>query len=81
MKLMGAVVAAAVGAVAITPASADGYDKHFKYSTARHADGVDWTGVYAGIHTGGVSGKTTFYRQAGSNRNVPLLKSDSMLPR
>ena len=48
------------------PAIADGYDKHFKYQTAVTADGVDWTGMYSGVHSGGVSGKTTFVRQAGT---------------
>lgn len=70
MKIMGAVIAGAIGAITVTPAIADGYDRQFKYSTAQNADGVDWTGLYSGLHTGGVSGKTTFVRQAGTNTNT-----------
>ena len=52
------------------PAAADGYDKQFKYQTAVRADGVDWTGIYSGVHSGGVTGKTTFVRQAGTNTST-----------
>ena len=31
--------------------------------------GVDWSGVYGGVHTGGVSGKTTFVRQNATGTN------------
>ena len=63
MRTLGGVIAAGLVAGLAMPAFADGYDKQFKYSTAMTADGVDWTGMYAGLHTGGVSGKTIFVRQ------------------
>ena len=69
MQTKGAAVAAVLIAGLATPAIADGYDKQFRYSTAQTADGVDWSGIYAGVHTGGVSGKTTFMRQNASSTN------------
>ena len=46
------------------PALADGYarEHNFRYANAMGADGVDWTGLYSGMHSGGVSGKTNFIR-------------------
>jgi opacity protein-like surface antigen len=44
-------------------ALADGYSKHaMTYNNAVRADHVDWTGLYAGLHSGGVQGKTVFVR-------------------
>ncbi len=62
------VFAAGLMFAAVTPcALAQSGNGQFTYSTAQMADGVDWSGVYAGIHTGGVSGKTTFVRQTAAN--------------
>lgn len=47
------------------PAMADGLDRYtMRYGNAVHADRVDWTGIYLGLHSGGVSGKTIFVRSA-----------------
>ena len=69
MKMMGTIAAGILLAGAATAAVADGYDKQFKYSTAQTADGVDWSGIYGGVHTGGVSGQTQFVRRNAAGTN------------
>jgi hypothetical protein len=50
-------------ALAGSPALADGSGAYgYRYNTSVRADGVDWTGLYSGMHSGGVTGKTTFVR-------------------
>ena len=72
MKTTGTIAASVLLAALVTPAFADGYDKQFKYSTAQTADGVDWSGIYGGVHTGGVSGQTQFVRQNATATNATL---------
>ena len=67
MKTKRAVAAGAMFAALASPAFAQSGNGQFTYSTAQMADGVDWSGVYAGVHTGGVSGKTVFMRQSSTN--------------
>ncbi len=66
------IAAGLMSAAFATGAAAQSGNGQFTYSTARMADGVDWTGAYAGVHTGGVSGKTTFYRQAGTTSQTAV---------
>lgn len=69
-KVLGLGIAAL--AASAVPAFADGMTRShgYRYDNAVRADGVDWTGLYSGLHSGGVTGKTIFVRKLGQTTSA-----------
>ena len=65
--------------LAVSPMAAHAQENVFNYNNAINGDRVDWTGLYSGVHSGGVSGKTKFVRQAGTVTSSALGCTSTMV--